>query len=356
MNKVKKTKKIKKNNIDKEKIWKMLKNNDNEEEKKMELLFSEDTQTSDREICELCSSQLLLSEEKFLICSNDKCGIIYKDCLDNTAEWRYYGANDNKMSDPTRCGMPINPLLRESSYACRILINYRSSYQMKRIKRYTDWQSMPYKEKARYEEFQRIITYSRNAGIPKIIIDEALKQHKKISDLKTFRGCNRDGIIAASIYLASRIFNYPRTAKEIADIFHLDNSSSTKGCKNAVHILNSVENETIGDEKTHFHQTKPLAFIERFCSRLNINAELTKLCKFVALKIERDRLIPENTPQSVAAGIIYFITRNCNLNISKKNVNLASKTSEVTINKCYKKLELIKDKLLPKQIIDKYSE
>ena len=106
-----------------------------------------------------CSSQLLLSEEKFLICSNDKCGIIYKDCLDNTAEWRYYGANDNKMSDPTRCGMPINPLLRESSYACRILINYRSSYQMKRIKRYTDWQSMPYKEKARYEEFQRIITY-----------------------------------------------------------------------------------------------------------------------------------------------------------------------------------------------------
>ena len=124
---------------------------------------------------------------------------------------------------------------------------------MKRIKRYTDWQSMPYKEKARYEEFQRIITYSRNAGIPKIIIDEALKQHKKISDLKTFRGCNRDGIIAASIYLASRIFNYPRTAKEIADIFHLDNSSSTKGCKNAVHILNSVENDTIGDEKTFFH-------------------------------------------------------------------------------------------------------
>tara|TARA_B100001093_G_scaffold519151_1_gene606836 strand:+ start:5745 stop:6815 length:1071 start_codon:yes stop_codon:yes gene_type:complete len=356
MSKVKKTKKIKKNNIDKEKIWKMLKNNDNEEEKKMELLFSENTRNGDRETCELCSAQLLLSQEKFLICSNEKCGIIYKDCLDATAEWRYYGASDNKMSDPTRCGMPINPLLRESSYACRILINYRSSYQMKRIKRYTDWQSMPYKEKARYEEFQRIITYSRNAGIPKIIIDEALKQHKKISELKTFRGCNRDGIIAASIYLASRIFNYPRTAKEIADIFHLDNSSSTKGCKNAVHILNSVENDTIGDEKTFFHQTKPLAFIERFCSRLNINAELTKLCKFVALKIERDRLIPENTPQSVAAGIIYFITRNCHLNISKKNVNIASKTSEVTINKCYKKLELIKDKLLPKQIIDKYSE
>ena len=346
------TKKIK-NKINKEKIWSMF-DNDLKQDNKVELLFSEENTSNVREHCELCKATLLLSEEKFLICSNKKCGIIYKDCLDNTAEWRYYGANDNKMSDPTRCGMPINPLLKESSYACRILLNYRSSYQMKRIKRYTDWQSMPYNEKARYEEFQRIITMSRNAGIPKIIIDEALKQHKKISELKTFRGCNRDGIIAASIYIASRIFNYPRTAKEIAEIFHLDNSSSTKGCKNAVHILNTVENDHIGSDKTYFHQTKPIAFIERFCSRLNMNAELTKLCQFIALKLEKDQLIPENTPQSVAAGIIYFVSRNCNLNISKKNVNIASKTSEVTINKCYKKLEILKDKLLPQKIINKY--
>ena len=179
------TKKIKKNKNNKKKkeaIWKLLKDCNNEKTENLELLFSEN-KVGSRENCELCAAKLLLSEEKFLICSNDKCGIIYKDCLDSTAEWRYYGANDNKMSDPTRCGMPINPLLRESSYACRILLNYKSSYQMKRIKRYTDWQSMPYKEKARYEEFQRIIIYSRNAGIPKIIIDEALKQHKKTWNL-----------------------------------------------------------------------------------------------------------------------------------------------------------------------------
>ena len=32
---------------------------------------------------------------------------------------------------------------------------------------------------------------------------------------------------------------------------------------------------------------KIAAFIERFCSKLNINNELTKLCKFVAMKIEK---------------------------------------------------------------------
>ena len=196
---------------------------------------------------------------------------------------------------------------------------------------------------------------SRIAGVPKIIVDEALKQHKKISEMKTFRGCNREGIIAASIYIASRIYDYPRTAKEIAEIFHLDYTSATKGCKNAIHILNTLENNELGNNKTHFHQTKPTAFIERFCSKLNINTELTKLCKFVAMKIEKDNLIPENTPQSVAAGIIYFISQICNLNVSKKNVNFASNTSEVTINKCYKKLEKIKDQLIPSIIIKKYN-
>ena len=47
---------------------------------------------------------------------------------------------------------------------------------------------MPYKEKAIYDEFQKIITMSRIADT-KIIIDEALKQHKKISEMKTFCGC-----------------------------------------------------------------------------------------------------------------------------------------------------------------------
>ena len=127
--------------------------------------------------------------------------------------------------------------------------------------------------------------------------------------MKTFRGCNRDGIIAASVYIFCRIHNYPRTAKEIATIFVLDNTSATKGCKNAVNLLNEMEESNILGSKTHFHQTKPIAFIERYCSRLNLNKELTMVCKFVANKIEKNNIIPENTPHSVAAGIVYFVSQ-----------------------------------------------
>ena len=150
------------------------------------------------------------------------------------------------------------------------------------------------------------------------------------------------------------INNYPRTAKEIATIFHPDNTSATKGCKNAISILNNLETDMENNEKTYFHSTKPKDFIERYCSRLNINSELTKLCLFIASIIDKNNIIPENTPHSIAAGIVYFVSQKCKLNISKRDVNVISEISEVTINKCFKKLDGLTDKLIPKVIQTKY--
>ena len=103
-----------------------------------------------REFCEICKSGLAITEEGFLACTNRSCCIIYKDMVDESAEWRYYGADDNNSSDPTRCGMPINPLLKESSFGCKVVCPRRCSYEMRKIKRYSDWQSRPYKEKSQY--------------------------------------------------------------------------------------------------------------------------------------------------------------------------------------------------------------
>lgn len=334
----------------KEKLWHIFDTEINPQ-KNIECIYRVNGQ---REECDLCKANVAITEEGFLACTNDKCGIIYKDSLDQTAEWRYYGQDDNQSSDPTRCGVPINPLLEESSFGCKILSNGKSSYEMHKIRRYTRWQSMPYKEKAQYDEFQRITVMAQNNGIPKIIIDDAIRYHKKISEHKTFRGLNRDGIISASIYISCRMNNYPRTAKEIATIFILDNSSATKGCKNAVAIINELEKDMQQNDKTNLCHTRPVAFIERYASKLNINEELTRLAKFISMKIEKDNLIPENTPHSIAAGTIYFIIQTFNLNINKKEVSIISEISEVTINKCAKKLDAFKDKLIPSVIMNKY--
>jgi transcription initiation factor TFIIB len=306
--------------------------------------------------CELCQSLLAFSDEGFPTCTNDKCGTIYRDIVDHSPEWRYYGADDNQNSDPTRCGMPINPNLEESSFGCKVLCIGNSSYEMRKVKRYTEWQSMPYKEKSQYEDFQRITIYATIAGFSKKIIDDAIKCYKQVSEYyKSFRGDNKDGLIAASVYMSCRQNNYPRTAKELATIFHLDATSATQGCKNAQAIINDLETEMDISDKTSFCKTKPVDFIERYCSKLNINSELTKLCKFIAMKIEKNEMMPENTPHSIAAGIVYFVSQFCNLNVSKRDVKNISEISEVTINKCYKKLDKLKEELVPSVILNKYN-
>jgi transcription initiation factor TFIIB len=326
---------------------------DEEKKSPLECMYRCD---GNREKCDRCEANLAFSDEGFLTCVNSKCGIIYKDLVDQGAEWRYYGADDNQNSDPTRCGMPINPLLKESSFGCKVLCIGSTTYEMRKIRRYTEWQSMPYKEKSQYDEFQLITTMAQNAGMPKMIIDDAMRYHKKISEYElTFRGDNRDGILASSIYIACRINNFPRTAKEIATIFHLDATSATKGCKNAQMIINNLEKDMDGKEKTSFCRTKPEDFIERYCSKLNINNELTKLCKFISMKIEKQNIMPENTPHAIASGIVYFIAQICKLNVSKRDVKNVSEISEVTINKCFKKLEKIKEDLVPAVILKKYS-
>jgi transcription initiation factor TFIIIB Brf1 subunit/transcription initiation factor TFIIB len=124
----------------------------------------------------------------------------------------------------------------------------------------------------------------------------------------------------------------------------------------AVNILSNIERNVDPSQKGELCVTLPSLFIERYCSRLNINQELMMLSKFVTNKVEKNSIITDNIPHAIAAGIVYFIAHNCNLNISKPDIKAICGISEVTINKCFKKLEANKATLLPKSIIEKYSK
>jgi len=352
-----KKKKIELSNTDKSKLWDIFDADKKEivikaDPSNIECVYSEQTEL---DLCNLCKSSLMIMENGFPTCVNTECGVIYKDILDYSPEWRFYGADDKNTNDPTRCGNAINPLLVESSFGCKVLCNTKSSYEMKKIRKWTEWQSMPHREKALYDEFQFITVMAQNSGMPKIFIDNAMIIHKDISEQKMFRGINRDGIKAASIYISCRLNGCPRTAHEIAEIFHLDKTSATTGCSMAVNILHNIERNIEPSLQTDLCFTLPSSFIERYCSRLNFNQELTMLSKFVANKIEKNNIITDNIPHAIAAGIVYFVAQNCQMNITKQEIKTVCGVSEVTINKCFKKLEILRETLLPSAILKKYA-
>jgi transcription initiation factor TFIIB len=285
------------------------------------------------------------------VCSDPRCGITHVKALDRSPEWRH---RNESSEDPARCGMPINPFLRESSFGCK-LVGAQSSVQKRKLCKYASWQSMPYREKALHDGFEHIRRAAARAGLPKRLIVEAYRLHKQISEERSFRGVNRQGAIAAALYLSCRSNGCPRTAKEIAAMFSLDPAHTTRGCKNALSVLSVIEREQArGNENTTFPKMECSHFVARFACRAGLSEENTMLARFIGLKVDQAQLVPENAPHAVAAGIIWFVCQLTSAATSKKSVAAACDVSEVTISKCYKKLTARQASFLPPCVSEKF--
>jgi len=186
--------------------------------------------------------------------------------------------------------------------------------------------------------------------LPKIISETAKSLYSIISDTKISRGKNRKGVIAACVFNACKECKVPRSVKEIAKIFDLDPKVLTKGCKNYTEIIR-LNKINVG--RNQASETIRLDdFIDRFCHNLSINGENTKIIKHISSLCEKHSLIYDNTPPAMATGCIYLLSQLKNLEVSKKSISENCNISEVTINKCYKKL--YNNEILIKEIQSKY--
>ena len=258
-------------------------------------------------------------------------------------EWRFYGVSDTKSSDPTRCGMPVNQLLPESSVGTSI--SYRGgNVNMYRMRKYQQWNGMPYKERSLLKVFEEIGRICKTNSLPSIISSEANSLYKVISTTKISRGSNRKGIIAACVYFSCKINNVPRSTSEIADIFDINITVMSKGCKKFQEIMqmNKLDINRINKTDTICMDD----FIDRFCSKLNLSSEDIVNIKSISSMAQLHKLVNENTPPSMAGGCIYLYIKLSGIEIHKKQISEICKISEVTINKCYKKLEPHVDKLI----------
>ena len=298
------------------------------------------------DLCVHCKSEELQLDNGHIICKT--CGTINNTSIDCNAEWRYYGNDDSKFSDPTRCGLPTNSLLPQSSIGSTISFKHNESYDMRKIRNYHMWNAMPYKERALHNVFESIQIRAINSGIPSCIIEEAKILYKKISEKKISRGNNRRGIIASCIYKACSIQGSPRSSQEIADIFKISTKSMTRGCKNFDNIMNYNKHKTLDANSSN-----SVDFIRRFCSHLNLSESIYHVCKHVCEKAEEHNLVSKCIPPSIAAGSIYLVCSLFNINITKRDISEKCKISEVTISKCYKELLKYHKHLLPAEVVSK---
>tara|TARA_B100000131_G_scaffold289423_1_gene301434 strand:- start:1224 stop:2207 length:984 start_codon:yes stop_codon:yes gene_type:complete len=275
-----------------------------------------------------------ISDEGVIICK--KCGSMINNIMD-TPEWKFNGTGDSKGKDTTRCGMPMNPLLPSSSVGSTIANTRTFDDKMNRVKKYQSWNAMPYRERSLYKVFMDIEQKCSKNNLSKIISDTAKSLYAIIAETKISRGSNRKGIIAACVYNACKECNVARSHSELADMFDIDVKVMTKGCKNFTEIIrrSSVN-------KQRYQDTKSVSmddFIVRFSHNLKLSEKDIQFIQKISRLCEQLKIDNVNTPQSMAAGCIYLYIKHNNLEITKSDISKVSIISEVTINKCYKKLE-----------------
>ena len=290
--------------------------------------------------CKDCGNQEIILEDGDYVC---KCGAFVCRFIDMTAEWRYYGAEDSKGADPTRCGLPTSDLLPGTALGSVIGYSKNESYDVRIMRKYHLWNSMNYRERSLFGIFDTLTTNATSNGIAKNIIEEAKVLYKKLSEMKISRGDNRCGLIASCIYVACKNNKVPRSAKEIANMFNIKTTTMTKGCKKFQEIMKINTSSSTAED-----------FIYRCCSKLNIDKAKREICRDVAIRAEEHVISSENTPPSLAAGCIYLCDMLLEWNISKKDVADACEISQVTINKCYKKMHLFRAYLFSNEFIEKH--
>ena len=301
--------------------------------------------------CTTCGSRNSICEDSThgtIVCT--RCGFVLEsDIMDETAEWTSCGADSNRKAvDPTRCGVPINPLLRKSSMST-VIQSTNTRYRF--MQKLHNQSSMNYVERNRYHVYEHISKMaSENGHLSNNVVEQAKYYYKELSKRKLSRGVIRKGLIACCILYACKNMNVSRSIKEISLMTNVPVPTINKTTKifmDNMHdiLLQTQWNAPQSDIRACdyvFEATDSNDLITRFCNLLHIDdkkthIKLVKLSKTINNDMNVGHVMDCKTPSAITGGVIMYACQQ--LSMKQITKNMLSKlfcVSIVTINKIVK--------------------
>lgn len=315
-----------------------------------------------------------------------RCGTHIDEQLDWGAEYRWFSADNSGTADPSRCGFPVNPLMPESSLGT-IIVDKQYNPLMTRLRRTHARNIVPSREQTLWKILETLKLRTLNAGISNSVLDEAKELYAQVTATAVCRGeVRRESMMAACLWEALKRHGSPRLPRDIAEIFNIPiqwvtrgvkqfqallsfrtsagstDTYATRPCKSrkakpeATVIVTAEETEEVLLarafqrrslwQKSTSHTTDFNDFICPFLMNLTI-PHFESIVSKVCFRADDWGIVPENTPPSLVASAISFClqTSGC-LSIPNNEIARVCGVSVVTIQKCVKRLQPWKEKLL----------
>ncbi len=274
-----------------------------------------------RNFCRECSGVKVISPEGLPTCS--ECGLVEDNFVDDSAEWTSGLTDDGRVNDPSRCGNPnANPELFSQNWGKGTIISTQrsSTYENKRMAKINFHMSMNHKDRSLFHAYRDIDEACHT--LPESILKDAKMMYRKFNDEKLTRGAVRLGIKANCILYACRLAQFPRTTREIADMFGIqskDISRTTQIFKDA--IMGVTEKNYV---------TKSFDVMQRLLNAFDVSKDERFRCNKMCAATEDCVELMSKTPNSIASAIIYIVLGS---NVTKNEVCEKCSVSVPTLNK-----------------------
>ena len=249
-------------------------------------------------ICRECSGTKIISPEGLPTCS--ECGLVDDRFIDDTAEWTSGMTDDGKVNDPSRCGNPNpNPELFSQNWGKGTVISTQrsSTYENKRMAKINFHMSMNHKDRSLFHAYKDIDEACNT--LPDSILKDAKMMYKKLNNIKLTRGAVRLGIKANCVLYACRLAQFPRTTKEIAEMFGIQSKDISR--------TTQMFQDTIAGKTEKNYVTKAFDVMNRLLNSFEVTRDERFRCNKMCNATEDCVDLMSKTPNSVASAIIHIV-------------------------------------------------
>ena len=266
------------------------------------------------------------------------CGLVLDDNLiDPGAEWRIHTMEQGQ--DRSRTGAPMNTMLHDKGlstdidwqnrdYSGKKINDSRTRSQLYRMRK---WQKRARignsQERNLAVALAEIDRMSSKLGLPKMVREASADLYRKCVEANLIRGRSIDAVTAASLYVACRQCNIPRTLGEIG-------SAARAGRKEIGRTERFIKREL----KIRLPVQRAADYLARFSSMLGLDAQTELVARRMCDELELRELDSGRGPMGIAAATLYIASVQTGRRRTQKDVSVVCGVTEVTIRNRYKEI------------------
>ncbi|MBW2995925.1 hypothetical protein KY332_01360 [Candidatus Woesearchaeota archaeon] len=263
-----------------------------------------------------------------VICKS--CGFVIDDSMVDFGRDRAFDTED--FIKKSRTGAPFDPrvangLMTEvGSNADLKNLSKKQRQLMNRIRQKNRWTSSALEHNLN-TNLANLKLVASQLKVPDTIEKEAARIYRECAEKGVTRARANDSIIAAVVYLASKLHGMPKTLTEVAQASKLDKFDIARTYKMVIRRLN-----------IKVMQSNPIDFIARFASELNLGAQVqTKAVKLLE-RVQKDGMDSGKSPTSLAATTLYIAALTNKTKVTQKAIAETAGITETTLRQRTKEM------------------